>query len=231
MKRVAIIQSNYIPWKGYFDLIASVDEFVLYDTVQYTRRDWRNRNLIKTASGLQWLSVPVKVRGRYHQSIAETEIMGNEWASQHWRTITSNYRRSSFFDDVRQWLEPVYTEEHFTHLSALNHRLIRSVCSYLGIGTRIHSSSEFMVSEERSERLAEICQKIQAGVYVSGPAAKSYLNEQLFTDRGISVSWFDYGHYPEYPQLWGSFEHGVSILDLLFNCGKSAPSFMKWVQR
>ena len=83
-KRVAIVQSNYIPWKGYFDLIAASDEFILYDDAQYTRRDWRNRNQIKTPQGVQWLSVPVKVKGKYHQSIRETEIDGADWAPLHW---------------------------------------------------------------------------------------------------------------------------------------------------
>ncbi len=230
MKRVAIVQSNYIPWKGYFDLIASVDEFILFDDVQYTRRDWRNRNLIKTANGLHWLTVPVKVKGKYNQTIAETELQGDDWAAQHWKTLTMNYRRASCFAEIGSWLEPIYLNEQFTHLSQLNYRLTSEICSWLGIRTPIRRSSEFTLVEERSEKLADICLQTQASVYVSGQAAKSYLNEELFEEHGIDVSWFDYGPYPEYPQQWGPFEHGVSILDLLFNCGSDAPSFMKWVR-
>src|SRR5574341_389057 len=98
MKRVAIVQSNYIPWKGYFDLIASVDEFILYDDMQYTRRDWRNRNKLKTHQGLEWVTVPVKVKGRYHQTIRETEIAGTGWAETHWKTLTLNYCRAWHFE-------------------------------------------------------------------------------------------------------------------------------------
>ena len=79
-KKVAILQSNYIPWKGYFDMIASVDEFILYDDMQYTRRDWRNRNQIKTAQGLKWLTIPVCVKGKYYQKIRDTEIAKSNWA-------------------------------------------------------------------------------------------------------------------------------------------------------
>jgi hypothetical protein len=96
-KTIAIVQSNYIPWKGYFDLIARVDEFILYDDMQYTRRDWRNRNLIKTAQGLQWLTIPVDVKGKYFQRINETQISDANWAEVHWKSIVHTYARAPFF--------------------------------------------------------------------------------------------------------------------------------------
>ena len=229
MKKVAIVQSNYIPWKGYFDMIAAVDEFILYDDMQYTRRDWRNRNQIKTAQGVQWLTVPVRVKGKYHQTIRETEIDGEDWAVSHWRTLNQNYRRAPFFADIADWLEPVYLRETFRHLSALNRRLIEAVCIFLGIGTKITNSWDYRLSEGRSERLADLCVRAGATEYISGPAAKDYIEEQLFKDRGVKLTWFDYVGYPEYPQLWGEFVHGVTILDLLFNCGREAPRYMRYV--
>jgi hypothetical protein len=229
MKKVAILQSNYIPWKGYFDLIAHVDTFVLYDDMQYTRRDWRNRNLIKTPAGLQWLTVPVLVKGRYDQKIRETAISGTEWVETHLRSLRSNYARAPHFAEVMALLEPAYRQRH-DMLSALNRCLIETVCGYLGIGTEIRNSWEYELLEDRSERLAGICAEVGAGIYVSGPAAKAYLDETPFRARGISVEWFDYDGYREYPQLWGPFEHGVSIVDLLFNCGKEAPRYMKHVR-
>src|ERR1700754_2429408 len=99
-KRVAIVQSNYIPWKGYFDLIAAVDEFILYDDMQYTRRDWRNRNQIKTPLGVQWMTVPVQVKGKYYQKIKDTEIDGIDWAEAHWRLLAQNYRRAAHFNEI-----------------------------------------------------------------------------------------------------------------------------------
>src|SRR4051812_22060810 len=151
MKRVAIVQSNYIPWKGYFDLIASVDEFILYDDMQYTRRDWRNRNQLKTPQGVQWLTVPVKVKGKYHQSIRETEIDGTDWAGSHWKTLAQNYRRAPHFEEVASVFEEHYLRRTYSHLSALNRALTEAVCGYLGIGTRITNSWDYTLIDGKTE--------------------------------------------------------------------------------
>jgi hypothetical protein len=229
VKRVAIVQSNYIPWKGYFDIIASVDELVLYDDMQYTRRDWRNRNQIKTPQGLQWLSVPVRVKGRYHQSIRDTEIDGDDWAADHWKALEQNYRRAGHFATVAPLLRPLYLDTRYTHLSVLNRTLIEWVCGYLRIPTRLSWSWDYPVDAGRSERLAAICALAGATEYVSGPAAREYLDYEPFAARGISVRWFDYSGYPPYRQLWGDFVHEVTILDLLFNCGDRSASYMRHV--
>ena len=227
MKRVAILQSNYIPWKGYFDLIGSVDEFILYDDMQYTRRDWRNRNRIKTPRGLEWLTVPVKVKGRYHQTIRETELDGAQWALDHWRTLSSNYGRAPYFSEMSRELEPLYLDRQYTHLSQLNRDLIEWVCSKLAIPTSIKDSSAYDLAEGKTERLLEICRQAGATEYISGPAAIDYLETSLFNAAGIEVRFFDYTGYPSYPQLWGAFEHGVTILDLLFNCGTKAADYLR----
>jgi hypothetical protein len=229
MKKIAILQSNYIPWKGYFDLIAAVDEFIIYDEMQYTRRDWRNRNQIKTPRGVQWLTVPVLVKGKYHQKIRDTEIDGRDWAASHWRSLSVNYRRAPFFADVAAWLEPIYLQETFSHLSALNRRLIEAVCTFLAIRTKIAYSSDYRLADGKTERLADLCLQARGVEYVSGPSARGYIEEQVFKDRGVKLTWFDYAGYPEYPQLWGEFAHGVTILDLLFNCGLQAPRYMRYV--
>ena len=226
MTRIAIVQSNYIPWKGYFALIAAVDEFVLYDDMQYTRRDWRNRNRIKTPGGLQWLSVPVQVKGRYTQRIRDVLIDGSDWADKHWKALQLNYQRAAGFEDTAAWLEPLYRTPH-SHLWALNRMFIEAVCARLGITTPIRASWDYTLHGERSERLASICEQAGAGVYVSGPAARGYLDESVFARRGIAVRWFGYDGFAEYPQLWGGFEHGVSVLDLLFNCGTQAPRYLR----
>jgi hypothetical protein len=229
MKKVAIVQSNYIPWKGYFDMIAAVDEFILYDDMQYTRRDWRNRNQIKTPQGVQWLTVPVKVKGKYHQKIRDTEIEGSEWATAHWKSLALNYRRAPHFEEVASWLEPLYQERSFTHLSELNRCFIEAVCAYLEVPTAITNSSNYALMDGKVERLADLCLQAGGTEYVSGPAAREYLDEAVFSHRGIKLTWFDYAGYPAYPQLWGEFAHGVSVLDLLFNCGKDSPRYMRHV--
>lgn len=229
MKKVAILQSNYIPWKGYFDLIAAVDEFIVFDDMQYTRRDWRNRNQIKTPNGVQWLTVPVKVKGRYYQKICETEIDGNDWAVLHWKTLEQNYRRAPHFDEVSTWLRPLFIDGSFTNLSKLNCCFIKSICDYLQIKTKISHSWDYALVEGKTERLADLCLQAGAKCYVSGPSAREYLNEKVFEERGLSLFWFNYEGYPEYSQLWGDFTHRVSILDLLFNTGRDSYRYMRCV--
>jgi hypothetical protein len=227
-RRIAVLQSNYIPWKGYFDLIASVDTFVLYDQMQYTREDWRNRNIIKAPQGPQWLTVPVLQKGRFGQRICDTEIDGGNWSRKHWRSIEGSYRKAPHFAEVAAILEPIYLGETFQFLSHLNRRLIEAVCGYLGIGTRIVDSGNLVLEGDRSERVAGICQQLGATTYVSGPAARSYLEEAVFAARNIGVEWFDYSGYPAYRQLWGEFTHQVSVVDLLVHCGPDATRHMKF---
>ncbi len=230
MKKVAILQSNYIPWKGYFDMIAAVDEFILYDDMQFTRRDWRNRNQIKTPQGVQWLTVPVQVKGKYDQKIKDTLIEGTDWAKAHWKALVANYRRAPYFEEVAIWLEPLYIAHSYTHISQLNRRFIEVVCHFLGIQTVISNSWDYVLLDGKTERLADLCKQAGGTEYISGPSAKNYLDETIFADMNIKLTWFDYMGYPEYPQVWGEFIHGVTILDLLFNCGKDVHRYMRYLR-
>ena len=229
-KKIAILQSNYIPWKGYFDMIASVDEFILYDDMQYTRRDWRNRNQIKSPQGVQWLTIPVQVRAKYDQKIRDTTVDGTGWAKLHWKALEQNYKRAPHFSEVAQWLNPLYDSSVETHISALNRKFITSVCDYLDIKTRISNSWDYALTDGKTERLADLCKQAGGTEYISGPSAKDYIVESVFSEMNIKLTWMDYSGYPVYPQLWGSFTHGVTILDLLFNCGKDAHQFMKYTR-
>lgn len=224
-KRVAILQSNYIPWKGYFDMILRVDEFVLFDEVQFTRRDWRNRNKIKTANGLLWLTIPVK-QDDYHQKISETEISDDQWASKHWKTISLNYARSPFFKTYKDIFGDFFHSALPVKLSEVNRKAIELINEILEVKTKITSSSDYTFSEGKNERLISICRQAGASVYLSGPAAKEYVDESLFTNENISVEWMDYSGYKEYPQLFPPFEHGVSVIDLIFNTGPEAIRFI-----
>lgn len=226
MKKIAILQSSYIPWKGYFDLINSVDEFVLYDDMQYTKRDWRNRNKIKTPQGLKWLSIPVEVKGKYFQKINETQVSDKSWPVTHWQTIKQFYSKAQFFKDYKDTFEDFYMNNQEEHLSLINARLIELVNSILGIQTKITWSSDYELVEGQTEKLLSICQQAGANVYLSGPAAKDYFDEPLAEKMGIQVEWMDYSGYPVYTQLNPPFEHGVTILDLIFNEGSNATQFM-----
>lgn len=227
MKKIIITQSNYIPWKGYFDSINMADEFVIYDDMQFTRRDWRNRNQIKTKDGVKWLTIPVDVKGKYFQKIKETRISEPDWAEKHWSTIIHNYSKAKYFNDYRKIFEELYLNNPEEYLSKVNYNFLKAVCDILGIKTKMIWSDEFNLLEEKTERLVDICKTLGATDYYSGPAAKAYMNEELFEKENITVHYFDYSGYPEYAQLHGEFTHAVSIIDLIFNEGPNATKFMK----
>lgn len=229
MKKVAIIQSNYIPWKGYFDIIHDVDLFIFLDDVQYTVRDWRNRNKIKTPQGLRWLSVPVGAdRDRL---IHQVEILDDGWAKKHWETIKYSYSKTPHFKSYREFFEYVYLELAWTNLSELNQFLIKRISrEFLNIETEFRDSREFVAQGEKTDRLLDLLIKAGATFYLSGPSAKSYIDDSKFRAAGMELAYKDYSHYPEYPQPFPPFEHAVSILDLLFNCGPDAPNYV-WGSR
>jgi hypothetical protein len=221
MKRVAIVQSSYVPWKGYFDLIGSVDEFILLDDVQFTKRDWRSRNRIKTSQGTAWITIPIQVKERFVQRISEAEVAHSRWASKHWKSIEMHYARARYFRELAAWLRDLYeSAARESSLSRINELFIREISALLGLATRITRSSEYVLYGGRTERLIHLCEQAGAQEYLSGPAAKAYLDTEAFAARGIAVRWKDYSGYPEYNQLFcPPFIHEVSILDLLLNEG------------
>ena len=226
MKKIAILQSNYIPWKGYFDLINMVDEFIFYDEVQYTKNDWRNRNKIKTSQGIQWLTIPVR-QENLEQKINDTKIADKKWNIKHWRAISQNYAKGKYFKDYKEIFEELYLGCDEEYLSQINYKFITTINDILEIKTKIRWSSEFELIDGQTEKLLGICKDCNADVYLSGPAAKDYFDEELARAENIKVEWMDYSGYKEYNQLHQPFEHGVSILDLIFNDGPNATKFMK----
>lgn len=226
-KNILITQSNYIPWKGYFDAINTCDVFVVYDDMQFTKRDWRNRNQIKTNGGIKWLTIPVEVKGKFFQKINETLIADKTWNKSHWELIKQSYSKSKCYKEVAGFIEELYLNCNFDYLTDVNIHFITAINTFLGITTPIKLSSEFVLNEERTQRLVDICTELNGTDYFSGPAAKAYMEESRFSEKGITVHYFDYSGYPEYEQMNGEFTHGVSILDLIFNTGANAKQFMK----
>jgi hypothetical protein len=216
LKKIIITQSNYIPWKGYFDSINMVDEFILYDDMQFTRRDWRNRNQIKTRDGVRWLTIPVEVKGKYYQKIKETKISEPDWGEKHWNTIIHNYSKAKYFSEYKKSFEVLYLNNSEEFLSKVNYNFLKVINEILGIKTKMIWSDEFNLLEEKTERLVDICKTSGATDYYSGPAARAYMNEELFEKENIKVHYFDYSGYPEYEQL-----------HLIFNEGPNSTKFMK----
>ncbi len=225
-KKIAICQSNYIPWKGYFDMINMVDTFVLYDDVQYTKNDWRNRNLIQTKNGLNWITIPVKQK-KLDQLINETEIAQKNWNVKHWKTLEAVYGRAPFFNNYKKEFKELYESCNTSLLSEINKKFICKINEILGISTKIISSKSLELTGDKNERLIDACKKLDANVYLSGPAAKSYIDISLFKNEEIDVEWMEYSGYKEYKQSFFPFEHGVSILDVLFNLGPESIAYLK----
>lgn len=219
LKTIAISQSNYLPWRGYFSIIDQVDNFVFLDNVQFTKRDWRTRNQIKTPQGLKWLSIPIASKVKRGTKISEVQIKDKSFIFDHLEIIRRNYSRGQNFDSCWPWLSNFLSESYCENLSIFNQRIIRGISDRFGIATSFHNSCDFPDHDNPSQRLVNICIGLSANIYISGPAAKSYLDLNLFHDSGIEVQWASYD-FPSYPQLWESgFEPNVSIIDMIFNAG------------
>lgn len=222
--RLAVLQSNYIPWKGYFDLMAMSDVFVIYDSVQYTKNDWRNRNQIASGTGPIWLTIPVATSGRADQAINEARIEDPRWARKHWLTISQTFARRPHFSNVRDEWETAYREaQGFTLLHDVNVHFLRICARNLGIDTPLVDDREFALEPDSpTGKLVQLCVSAGADRYVTGPAGLNYLEVDRFHERGIALDIIDYGHYPEYSQAAAEFRHGVSALDLIASVGFDA---------
>jgi len=224
-KHVAIIQSNYIPWKGYFDIIHMVDLFIFHDDLQYTKNDWRNRNRIKTPSGPAWLTIPCGTDE--HRLICEVELNDSKWQRKHWEKIRECYGKAKHFSNYEDIFGEIYLGQEWKNLSDLNQHTIKIICrEILGIETPFDDSRKYGLTRQKGERVMELLKKAKATEYLSGPAAKDYLDEGRFLEENIKLTWMDYSGYPEYNQLYPPFDHNVSIVDLIFCEGPDATKYM-----
>ena len=216
--KVVILQSNYIPWRGYFDLINSADVFVYYDEVKYTKNDWRNRNKIYPINGEHWLTIPIS-KEAVKLKISEVQIENDSWQELHYKSIKQAYRKAPYFSQIEKLINEVYMERKWFSLSELNKFLIERICDMIGIQTRFIDSKSFDLSSGRVERLISILAELNATQYISGPSAKLYLSksENLFEENDIELVFKDYSKYQNYKQMREPFNNNVSILDLLVN--------------
>jgi len=227
MKSVAMLQSNYIPWKGVFDLINRVDVFVFYDDVQFTKKDWRSRNNIPTANGDVWLTVPVLTKGKRDQLIYETMIdKTTDWQRKHYRTLSLNYAKAPYIGDFSSLLDDFYIAREWDNHSEMNQYMTRYICDILGIKVEFYSSEQFLASGSKDgEKVIKICKELGCEHFINGPASRAFMDEAKFKDANITLEYMSYS-YPKYNQLYQPFNHYVSILDLLFMTGAEAPKYI-----
>lgn len=224
---VGIIQSNYIPWRGYFDFISQCDHFVFLDDVQYTQRDWRNRNLIKTANGLKWLTVPVVFSRSRVTAIDRTPVNYQiEWQREHLKWLKLAYGETPFFQEYYEAFSAIIGEKQYETISELNQTIIKWLLDCLNIRTPVYSSRELYPFETKTKKLLAIVKHLGGKVYLSGPSARSYIDNELLDSEGIELRYKEY-EYPNYDQIYPPFVGGVSVLDLLFHCGPQAVMYLR----
>jgi hypothetical protein len=222
---VAVLQSAYIPWRGYFDIIASVDLFIIYDDVQYSKGSWRNRNKVKTESGSKWVTIPVHVEFGQRISDVSIDYGAKDWVEQHRGLLRQSLRDAPHFGSA---IEPWETcvADHPHNLSDLNVSLLRSYCSQLGIGTPFADSRDYALEGSSTDRLLMLLQAVGATSYLSGPAAQAYLDLGAFQEAGIELYYKSYDYDP-YPQSGLDFQPDTTIIDLIANVGPDAPGAIR----
>jgi hypothetical protein len=216
MRRTVVIeQPNYLPWIGYFDLIRQADVWIWYDDVQYTKRDWRNRNRIAAAGRAEWLTIPVKTKGRFAQRICDVELdLTQPWMRRHLESIRRCYARAPFFEPMFSIVEEAFAAGD-EHLADLTIRLNQSICAEIGLSPTFLRSSELPHTQsDREERLRDLCRIVGGNVYLSGPAAREYIDPRAFAAAGIELRYIVYD-YPPYSRGLQSFVPNLSIIDAL----------------
>lgn len=224
--KLVVLQPSYLPWLGFFDQYDWSDVFVLYDDVQYDKNGWRNRNRILTANGPVWLTVPVRLSGRDFPPILEVAVDNTQdWRRKHKLSLEQAYRKAPFFQAVYPALSSVLDQE-WERLIDLDIAMLRALLDLLGMQWKVLRSSELGVPGQKTERLIGLCRKLGATEYLTGDAARSYLDEAAFRDLGVKVHWHGYVH-PQYRQRGPEFVPYMSVVDLLFHHGPESRGLLR----
>ena len=226
MKRAAIIQTAYLPWKGFFDLIGRCEVYIIYDSAGFSKGHWHNRNRIKRGHGSPWLTIPVKTADRLGQPIDEVTV-ADGWAERHWGIIAQSYASSEYFNTESGELKQLFESlAHEPLLTRINETFLRWFTQRLGLKTEILRDRAFSFSGHPTERLVQLCKAVAATHYLSGPSAREYLDVRQMEVAGVSVEWMQYGPYRQYRQQHGGFTHEVSIVDTLLCTGPHIREFI-----
>ena len=220
MRRICIIQSAYIPWRGFFDLIDRCDEYVILDGAQFVKGHWQNRNRVRGPAGPTWLSIPVVTADRLGQSIEDVRVSDRGWAQTHWRKLATYYADAPFFAAMGPTLQALFEDAgRCERLTEINEILMRGIAGLLGIETTFVRDTIYDPQGMRTDRVVDICIKAGATHYLTGPSARVYLDETPFTEAGIAVEWMAYPAYTPYAQGAHPYDPALSIIDLLLNAG------------
>lgn len=224
--KLGALQPGYLPWLGFFDQMAQVDQFLIYDEMLYTHYDWRSRNRIKGSQGEIWLVVPVK----HHPAVRICQVQidnRKNWGRKHLNAMQMNYARAPFFRRYISYFRDLYTRE-WDKLVDLDMEIIRFCAAELGIITpvilasQLHLEDKFIhagwAEDRRTERIIFFMKELGADVLFEGESGKSYINEEMMARAGCLVEYQSYQH-PVYRQQFGGFIPYLSVVDLMFNHG------------
>jgi hypothetical protein len=226
---VGIHQPEYLPWMGFLNKLANSDVFVLLDNVQYRRNYFQNRNRIRTSEGWTWLTVPVK-KAPLETVISEIQVDGSKpWGESHWKSLKQNYSKSKYFDEYSEFFNETYLS-NWRKLADLNSEIIRFFAKAIGTRCEIIRASNLHATGTSTDLLLQICQELDADIYLSGRFGRDYLNEELFREAEIKVVYQDFKH-PEYEQVYKPFVPAMAGIDLLFNGGAESIEYIRrgWV--
>jgi hypothetical protein len=222
---VAIHQPNFLPWLGFFYKMLKSDIFVFLDNVQFSKNSFQNRVKIKSSQGAIWLTVPIL--HNFGQLTKDVRINNKEpWREKHLKTFEMNYKRAAYFKPFFELLQEIYFKKEWELLVDFNTELISHISKFLGIKTETIRASSLNVSGKSTDLLINIVKELNGSIYLSGKGGANYQDEKKFKNNGIELRYSDFKH-PTYPQLWGEFIEGLSIVDLLFNCGEKSLGYLK----
>lgn len=219
--KVTIMQPAYLPWLGFFDRIDASDLCIILDNVQLdtnSKTKFTNRNKIRTKDGWIWLTLPIKTKGLHGKVlIKDIELVNDNWALKHWKSIENNYKKSTYFKNYSKFFEQIYSKE-WLKMQDLIDVTTDYFLKVLNINTPIIKASSLPTLNKKDDLILELCESQKAEIYYSGVFGREYLNLEKFRQKNIDVFFHEYQH-PTYKQNYPGFEPYMSILDLLFNCG------------
>jgi hypothetical protein len=222
---ISVHQPQYIPWLGYFEKIARSDMFVFLDNVQYKEREFQNRNRIRTDKGWMWLTVPVVTSEGGRIRMSDVRIDNTmPWQRKHLGSIKTSYAAAPYFNEYYPFFEETLQKE-WLKLSDLNVHIVRFIMDKLSITTPTVFESELDVITTKTQRIIDICRKLNADTYLSGVGAKDYLDESLFPANKLTL-YYQHFEHPEYRQCFEPFMPYMSAIDLLFNHGASSKQIL-----
>jgi hypothetical protein len=221
-KICSIHQPNFTPWLGYFSKIAQSDVFIILDNVEYqvgNANSITNRVKIKTQNGELFFTIPI--RKSELKNINQQMIDWQQpWLKKQLKTLEMNYAKAPFKKEAFDFFHPLLNQS-FDNLAAYNSNIIQSICNELKIETQIKMASTIEnISDDKNQRLIDLCKRFDCNIYLSGNGAKKYNDENLYNKQGVEIIYTSFTH-PVYPQLHGEFNAGLSIIDAWMNCGKN----------